>query len=51
MAPKYTSMCPATTSTSAPDAPLYGTWIIFTPAMVLNSSPARWCGLPMPVEP
>src|SRR5258706_1094028 len=42
---------PPRRSVSAGTAPLYGMWTILTPAMVLNSSPARCCGVPLPGEP
>ena len=32
-------------------APLYGTWVMSIPAMVLKSSPARWPALPVLPEP
>ena len=31
--------------------PVYGMWVIFTPARWLNSSSARWVELPTPDEP
>src|SRR5438045_9013411 len=32
-------------------APLYGTWVIVTPACDANSAIAMCCGLPLPPEP
>src|SRR5512140_2915063 len=36
------------TSCMAGPEPLYGTWIIFTPAYAWNDSPSMWLMLPMP---
>src|SRR5262249_1905390 len=48
---KAIGMCPATTSCKAGATPRYGTWLIFTPAVWLNSSPIRWKTEPTPEEP
>ena len=48
---KINWMLPPTRSTMAGAPPLYGTCCIFTPASVLNSSPARWSANPTPEEP
>src|SRR5213078_4148208 len=37
-----TSIWPAIRSVSAGALPRYGTWTRVTPAIILNSSPARW---------
>ena len=44
------SICasPAATAMSAGAAPLYGTCVMLMPAIILNSSPARW---PVPASP
>src|SRR5512140_604119 len=39
------STWPPTTSVRAPELPLYGMWVILTPAMYLNNSPAMWYGV------
>src|SRR6266851_127938 len=45
---KRLSTCPPMTSCMAGPEPLYGTWIIFTPASAWNDSPSMWLMLPMP---
>ncbi|MNR25613.1 hypothetical protein D3C85_1427760 [compost metagenome] len=40
---------PASRSFSA-SAPLYGTWVVFTPVRALNSTPERCAAVPTPVE-
>ncbi len=47
---KMTCTCPPMRSVRAGAAPRYGTWIMFTPAIILNSSPATWGRVPMPGE-
>ena len=42
--------CPPSRSVRAGALPLYGTWTMSIPAMVLNNSPARCRGVPLPVE-
>ena len=42
---------PAIRSVSASDSPRYGTCTIFTPAIILNSSPETWPVAPLPPEP
>ena len=44
-------MGPLIVSVIAGVLPLYGTCVICTPAMVLNSSAARCGALPLPPEP
>src|SRR5690242_2785477 len=41
---------PATTEATPGPSPLYGTCVIATSAMRLNSSPARWLETPWPPE-
>src|SRR4029079_7266367 len=40
--------CPPIRSVSAGLLPLYGTCVISTPVIVLNSSPDRWIDVPLP---
>jgi hypothetical protein len=47
---KETCTSPAINAASAGAPPLYGTWTISIPAMLLNNSPERWFALPMPDE-
>ncbi len=42
---------PAITSAMAGALPLYGMWVIFTPAIELSSSVARCVDEPLPAEP
>ena len=42
---------PPSRSVIAADSPRYGTWIILTPAIMANSSPAKWPVEPLPPEP
>ena len=42
---------PAIRSIIAGAPPLYGTWTMSIPAMLLNNSPDRWPALPLPDEP
>jgi len=45
---KPTCTCPARRSISAGPLPRYGTWIMLVPVIIINSSPNRWGGLPVP---
>jgi hypothetical protein len=45
------STCPPTRSRSAGPAPVYGMWVMKVLVCCLNSSPARWCEVPVPAEP
>ena len=45
---KVAGTWPAATSVAAWVAPLYGTWVICTPALAANSAIAMCCGLPLP---
>jgi hypothetical protein len=49
--PNSTCTWPPIKSTSAGFMPLFGTWTIAMPAMLLNSSAARCDALPTPAEP
>ena len=45
------STWPAIRSCSAGPAPRYGMWVMKVLVCSLNSSPARWCEVPLPAEP
>src|SRR6476469_7636341 len=51
MVPNMTCTWPPSRSVSASASPRYGTWIMLTPAIILNSSPDRWPAVPLPPEP
>ena len=44
------STWPPITSVRAPELPRYGMCTRYTPAMLLNSSPAMWYGVPGPED-
>src|SRR5258706_6710213 len=48
--PNIRSVSPWTTDSVPGELPLYGICTVLTPAMELNSSPARCAGLPGPVD-
>ena len=48
--PNHTCTCPPTRSVTAGAEPRYGTWARSTPAIALNSSPARCGVVPAPDE-
>ena len=45
-----TCICPPSKSVSAGPMPRYGTWTRLIPAIIWNSSPATWPGLPLPCD-
>ncbi|MNT49885.1 hypothetical protein D3C72_1867630 [compost metagenome] len=45
-----TCMVPPVRSVSAGPLPLYGKWTMKVLVCVLNSSPARWIDVPLPLE-
>ena len=45
-----TSTWPVMRSCSAGPAPRYGMWVMKVFVCSLNSSPARWCEVPLPAE-
>ena len=45
------SIWPERRSFTAGASPLYGTWLVSMPTVVLNSSEAIWIRLPLPAEP
>ena len=50
MTPNMIWSCPLIRSGSASASLRSGTWIMSTPAIILNSSPATWSGLPVPPD-
>jgi hypothetical protein len=50
VASNITCTWPPKRSVNAGVEPRYGTWTISTPAIILNSSPERWCVDPMPAD-